>query len=263
MVLSLTNFDIKSIPTWVAILATFGPLTIGIGIFLYKTRHTRSWRKGKFPQKIPFNQGNLLEAYLSLGARMILYNSGETSSKVQFISLYFQRYFTIANYNFGDSLVFSLQHPIQIDTVTTWLKQHLEEEGQRSQVIYFLTGLALTRGKIGSREFAFLSKVNELLDLSPIHLDRVIAIYASYQQRKKTEEKKQSTGKAQSSSKLYRTILDVPENADFTTIKKAYRKLVKLHHPDVFVNASEAQQKLAEEKFVEIQKAYEFFAEKQ
>jgi DnaJ-class molecular chaperone len=38
--------------------------------------------------------------------------------------------------------------------------------------------------------------------------------------------------------------------------------LVKQHHPDVFANASEAQQKMAEEKFLKIQEAYEGMLDK-
>ena len=55
----------------------------------------------------------------------------------------------------------------------------------------------------------------------------------------------------------FRTILGVGPNADLTEIKKAYRKLAKQHHPDVFANASDAQKRLAEDKFIKIQEAYE------
>ena len=40
-------------------------------------------------------------------------------------------------------------------------------------------------------------------------------------------------------------------------IKKAYRTLVKKHHPDRFATNSIEQQKIAESRFIEIQKAYE------
>lgn len=40
-------------------------------------------------------------------------------------------------------------------------------------------------------------------------------------------------------------------------VKKAYRQLVKLHHPDRFASEAKEQQEIAQERFVEIQKAYE------
>ena len=54
-------------------------------------------------------------------------------------------------------------------------------------------------------------------------------------------------------------ILEVDPKSDFSTIKKAYRKLVKLHHPDRFQNNGPEQIKMARERFIEIQHAYEFF----
>ena len=51
-------------------------------------------------------------------------------------------------------------------------------------------------------------------------------------------------------------------SASIDEIKKSYRSLVKQHHPDVFANASEAQQKMAEEKFLKIQEAYEGMLDK-
>jgi curved DNA-binding protein len=54
------------------------------------------------------------------------------------------------------------------------------------------------------------------------------------------------------SSKNYYNILDVPETSDATEIKSSYRKLAKKYHPD-----KNQGDKYAEEKFKEINEAYE------
>jgi len=54
-------------------------------------------------------------------------------------------------------------------------------------------------------------------------------------------------------------VLEVSENASFNEIKKAYRTMAKLHHPDRFHNNGPQQIKLAKERFIEIQLAYEYF----
>jgi DnaJ like chaperone protein len=53
------------------------------------------------------------------------------------------------------------------------------------------------------------------------------------------------------------TILEVSKLANDNEIKKAYRNLVKKHHPDKVRNLGSAAEQAAKEKFQRIQKAYE------
>ncbi|MGY0394979.1 MULTISPECIES: J domain-containing protein [unclassified Fusobacterium] len=63
-------------------------------------------------------------------------------------------------------------------------------------------------------------------------------------------------GYAEDKSKYY-TILGVTKDAGKDEIKKAYRDLVKQHHPDKFTNASESEKEYHENKLKEINEAYE------
>lgn len=254
----LLNFEpLSELPAGLVIVLFTVPFVGGITLYIFKTRHARSWRKGVFPQKLKPTEDNFLEAYLALAAKLILLNYKASKNKTQFINQYFNRYFKFSNYNFGDSLLFSLRYPIKTETVTNWMKEHLKDEGSRSQVIYFLTGLVLVNGQMNQRELALLQKINAELELTAENLTRTIAIYASYYKRK--EEQEQVVKKPRDKSYAYE-ILGLKKGAKQSEIKKAYRKLVKVHHPDVFSHASESQQKMATEKFIEIQKAYEELA---
>lgn len=252
----LSFADILDLPDYVVALLFFGPLIIGLFIYFYGTRHARTWKKGIFPPKLKFNEDNLLEAYLSLGALMILLDYKGSKGKTQYINEYFNRYFPRSNYNFGDSLLFSMRYPIKIETVCNWFNQHLQEEGKKAQVIYFLTGLAMLDGKLSERELKYLYRINELLKLNEANLKRIIATYEAYH-KMRAEQKEPEVRKRVDLSLEYKRTLGVPENASFEEIKSAYKKLVKLHHPDVFADASEAEKKLAEDQFIQIRHAYE------
>lgn len=52
-------------------------------------------------------------------------------------------------------------------------------------------------------------------------------------------------------------ILGISSDVTFDELKKAYRKLVKKHHPDAVANLGDEHQKQAKEKFQQIQQAYE------
>ena len=58
-------------------------------------------------------------------------------------------------------------------------------------------------------------------------------------------------------TKDYYKILGVDKKCTDDNIKKSYRKLAMLWHPDKHVNDSEKDKKIAEDKFKEINNAYE------
>ena len=61
----------------------------------------------------------------------------------------------------------------------------------------------------------------------------------------------------------YYEVLGLSKNASESEIKKAYRKAAMKYHPDKFSNSSEAEKKEAEEKFKEINEAYEILSDSQ
>lgn len=63
------------------------------------------------------------------------------------------------------------------------------------------------------------------------------------------------------SKKDYYDLLGVEKTASENDIKKAYRKLAMKYHPDKYSNASEKEKKEAEEKFKEINEAYQVLSD--
>ncbi len=65
----------------------------------------------------------------------------------------------------------------------------------------------------------------------------------------------------QDKEKAYYKALEVPEGADFATIKKAYRKMMKVYHPDLYVNDQEKFE-MAKEVSQQLNEAYVYFRNK-
>ena len=61
----------------------------------------------------------------------------------------------------------------------------------------------------------------------------------------------------------YYEVLGVAKDASEADIKKAYRKAAMKYHPDKFSNASEKEKKDAEEKFKEVNEAYQVISDKE
>ena len=136
--------------------------------------------------------------------------------------------------------------------ICAWLNIHLSPE-ERINVLYFLAGVAAIDGMINGREQKLIRIACEKLQLTQKDFDSVIATYTQRKQRSKST----STHSYKSALKLSCEILGVSEFASMDEIKKAYRKMVKLHHPDRMISASESDKKITRERFIEIQKAYE------
>lgn len=257
LTIPLTYPEPLDLPVWIVALLAFSPIVIGLSIYFYHTRHRRLWKQGIYPPNLKFSQDNLLEAYLSLSARMLQNDKGKRGVQVQFINRYFNRYFPMANYNFADSLVFSMHHPIQLPSVCGWLNARLTKDTERAQVLFFLAGIASLNGKIERRERLFLDKIRIELKISKEILDHIYSVYASFNahfEERKSERPMQKSTRLD----LYRSIMGITVDDDEKVLKKAYRRLAKMYHPDAIVNGTEAQKKMAEDKFLEIQKAYEF-----
>ncbi|NRA13039.1 MAG: DnaJ domain-containing protein [Crocinitomicaceae bacterium] len=169
---------------------------------------------------------------------------------------YFHRYFPDHNVNFHEIMTDALKKTIDVKLACSWLNKYLRPK-QRLQVIYFLAGLSVVNGGMDRREIALLRQMSNLLELTPKEFDSIIAIYNQRKERVRSHSKPRTESGRKSLRKLACTVLGVSEQAGMVEIKKSYRTLVKKHHPDRFATESEAEQNIANERFLEIQKAYE------
>ena len=72
------------------------------------------------------------------------------------------------------------------------------------------------------------------------------------------KESKKAVNKEDELERKYYKALEVEYGSDFTTIKKAYKKLLKKYHPDLFQNKPE-KLKSAQEVTRQINEAYTYF----
>ncbi|NRA13037.1 MAG: DnaJ domain-containing protein [Crocinitomicaceae bacterium] len=220
---------------------------------LQEKRVNTAWDKKSFFFGKEYNSDNLMEAHVSLAARMIQLDVEDAGKKVIYMHNYFRRKFRYSEFKFQDALTDCYSNPVDEKLVIKWLNIHISDRSKKMQIMYFLAGLAHVDGSINSREMKMLHSINGLLNLSPKEFQSVIGMYQQRQRRKAQP----SSYTKKSALKLACEILGISEQASKDEIKKAYRKLVKIHHPDRFENESQDQQDLAVERFIEIQKAYE------
>ena len=108
----------------------------------------------------------------------------------------------------------------------------------RLQVLYFLFGVAKADGNVSQSE---LSKIDQIATALGIRISDFESIKAMF---------------FEDSDSAYK-ILEISPNVSDSEVKKAYREMAKKYHPDKLRSKDPALIRGAQEKFQEVQKAYE------
>lgn len=121
--------------------------------------------------------------------------------------------------------------------VCTQIRSHMSAES-RTQLIHFLFAIAKSDGQVADSEVSAIQTIANYLYISQPSFNSIKAMFYD------------------NSESAYQ-ILEVSKSDDNDTIKKAYRRLVKTHHPDKLAHLGEEHLKGAQEKFQKIQEAYD------
>ena len=125
----------------------------------------------------------------------------------------------------------------QVGTLTQYFVSQVRYE-TRLQILHFLFAIANADGKISPVEVEKIEQIAMGLNLRRPDIESIKAMFFK------------------SSDTAYK-ILELSPKATTAEIKQAYRKMVKKYHPDRLQTKDEALKKGAQEKFRQVQQAYE------
>jgi len=129
------------------------------------------------------------------------------------------------------------KHEISPQRICAFLNQRTRYE-VRLQLLHFLFGIAQADGSVSTSE---IQKIREIAGYLRVALRDFESIKAMF---------------IKSANNAYK-ILEIEKSATDDELKKAYRTMAKKYHPDRVNTENEAIKKGAEEKFKQVQKAYE------
>jgi DnaJ like chaperone protein len=109
---------------------------------------------------------------------------------------------------------------------------------QRSVLVQYLFGIAKADGHVSESEVKVIQQIAAYLRISSMEFEQLKAMFYK------------------STSNAYRA-LGIEKGVTDSEVKKAYRKMAVMHHPDKYEQMGEEHQKAAKEKFQKIQEAYE------
>jgi hypothetical protein len=213
-----------------------------------RAREEAKWESGTFPIDFAYNRDHLMEAYIAAAASFARAGDLKLLSKKRvFITNYLRREFRDVIYDFSDSYDHSLRHPVTLTSLAAWMNLHMPTAETKQKMVDFLWDLAWQ--EVSGKEHRVLKGFVNALGLDWTTMEQRIA------DRTKTKERPAA---APNEHKRFAGILGLPEAADKETIKRTYRKLVKLYHPDKFMQDPQRVREQATARFREVQEAYDF-----
>ncbi|MCF6350309.1 MAG: TerB family tellurite resistance protein [Flavobacteriaceae bacterium] len=130
-----------------------------------------------------------------------------------------------------------LKKKIATTKICAQIREHMNHSS-RLQLVHFLFGIAKSDGEVHEIEIEEIRKISGYLYVSQLDFESIKAMFYDV------------------TLNAYK-ILEIDKNATDIEVKKAYRKMVKKHHPDKLKHLGEEHIKGATEKFRQIQEAYE------
>jgi DnaJ like chaperone protein len=220
-------------------------MTNGNGNPLLGEQQTRRGRRRQNryrtqPRQRPQTQSGDFEVSLLILASIVIKADGKQDQREfdyvrqQFVNMYGE---TRANHAFKLFKNINKQQNISKRQVCMQIKQMMDHPS-RLQLLHFLFGIAKADGHVVDVEMREIYTMSGYLGISSKDFESIKAMFYN------------------SSENSYK-VLEIDKNATDDEVKKAYRKMAKKYHPDRVAHLGEEHQEGAEEKFRQVQQAYE------
>jgi DnaJ like chaperone protein len=194
----------------------------------------------EYPQQDSQTQPGDFEVSLLILASIVIKADGNQDQREldfvrnQFVSMYGKER---ANHAFRLFKEINKQQDISTRQVCLQIKQMMQH-ASRLQLIHFLFGIASADGNVTDKEESSIHTIAGYLGISHNDYESIKAMFYK------------------TSDSAYK-ILEIDKTASVDEIKKAYRTMAKKYHPDKVIHLGQEHQKGAEEKFKQVQEAYE------
>jgi DnaJ like chaperone protein len=183
--------------------------------------------------------GDFEISLLLLSAEVIKADGKVDERELSYVRDHFKRMYgeDRANHAFKLFKGFVKNNKISTRQVCIQIQQNLTH-ASRLQLIHFLFGIAKIDGFVSDTEVGAIKNIASYLNINQYDFESIKAMFY------------------ETSDSSYK-ILEIEKTATNEELKAAYRRMVKKYHPDKLQHLGEEHVKGAEDKFKQVQKAYE------
>ena len=237
----------------------FFAILIGILFFLFFKRFAQQPNTTKGfnnPFRSHISPATFELNLLSLCSLVIKANSRVTQTELDFVRLQFVRLYgkERANEVFRSFNELIKSRAIDATRVAIYVRVRTTYE-TRLQILHFLFSIAESDGVISEEEVRQIREIAYHFAIENSDFESIKAMFGSSQNDNNNPHNTTPNALA----KAY-AILGIQSNASAEEEKQAYRNMAKKYHPDRVITEDAAIKKGAEEKFKQVQEAYELIS---
>ena len=208
-----------------------------------------------------FDKSEASETYLKLVSEVLRIDDNSAEKEKKYLNEVLSHYFKEKKVAYLTEIIENnLKNP------PTDIKAHcagiLKEFDVHSivQLMHLLVGICVSDAFLTLKENKILREIAVNLRLPFSTYNQILLMYRfKYEGAKQKKRKSSFSSKSQLISAY--GILELTQDASIEEIKKSYRSLALLHHPDKVIHLGEEMQVVAKEKFQIISEAYELIKE--
>ena len=193
---------------------------------------------GRTRQKPQTQSGDFEVSLLILASVVIKADGKQDQREMDYVRQQFKNMYGKERANHAFKLFKNInKQQISVRPVCLQIRQMMDH-ASRLQLIHFLFGIAKSDGLVTEDEIKQIYTISGYLGINHRDYDSIKAMFYN------------------NSDNAYK-VLEIDKSAPVNDIKKAYRKMAKKYHPDKVIHLGKEHQKGAEEKFRQVQAAYE------
>lgn len=200
--------------------------------------HSRGTYRTRSKQRPQTQSGDFEVSLLILASIVIKADDHQDQRELDFVRQQFTTMYGKQRANHAFKLFKNIsKQKISTRQVCLQIKQMMDHPS-RLQLMHFLFGIAKADNVVTEAEIRQIYTISGYLGISSKDFESIKSMFYN------------------SKENAYK-ILEIPKTATVAEVKAAYRKMAKKYHPDKVIHLGKEHQKGAEEKFRQVQEAYE------
>jgi hypothetical protein len=224
-----------------------------------------AFKDGVHPKSIyrRIHRKKTLDVYERLGGEMIRMDVADMAPQLRYMRSYLRRLFPDLELTSSRDIYNTRFYEDEQGALLYWVRRKLSYP-DKIQLLDYLIDLGFHNHAFTKREVEYLRLISGSIGIPISETKAMMRI--RYEQLKKAEEARREQQRTQhhairrpNSAKMTALkVLGLDAKASLEDIRKAYRQLARVHHPDRFARGNEEEKRLAHERFTEISKAHDY-----